>query len=176
MFGKYPNKSLMKDIVKSIKTGKLNANAAVEDGEYPFFTCDSVAKRIDKYAFDTEAILVSGNGSQIGHINYYKGKFNAYQRTYVLSDFDEKVDVKYILEYFKVFLKPYIVENSIGSAIPYITLPMLENFEVPVPNLEIQNKYAEMARQSDKSKFTYSNRNLSRCSEILCLKYKSTIQ
>ena len=142
----------MKNIVGSIKTGKLNANAADEDGKYPFFTCDSRPKRINKYAFDAEAILVSGNGSQIGHINYYNGKFNAYQRTYVLSDFDERIDVKFLLECFKVNLKPYIVENSIGSAIPYITLPMLGNFRIPVPSQSEQKRYADFAEQSDKSK------------------------
>ena len=76
-------KSLV-DICGVITTGKLNANAMVEDGKYPFFTCDANPFRIDEYAFDTEAILISGNGSQVGHINYYKGKFNAYQRTYVI--------------------------------------------------------------------------------------------
>ena len=62
--------------------GKLNANAMVENGEYVFFTCDATPFRIDTYAFDAEAILISGNGSQVGHINYYCGKFNAYQRIY----------------------------------------------------------------------------------------------
>ncbi len=57
------------DVVSTIKTGKLNANAMVEGGEYPFFTCDASPFKIDTYAFDTEAIIVSGNGSQVGHIN-----------------------------------------------------------------------------------------------------------
>ena len=165
LFGKYPQDSKMKDLVTEIRTGKLNANAEVTDGEYPFFTCDSKPKRIDKYAFDTEAILVSGNGSQIGHINYYNGKFNAYQRTYVLSGFSSRVNIKYLLEYFKVFLKPYIVDNSIGSAIPYITLPMLENFMISVPTLSIQDDFVSFVEQSDKSKFDArmtSNLNLSR--------------
>lgn len=70
-----------------IRTGKLNANAMKEYGEYPFFACDEKPYRIDKYAFDTSAILISGNGSQVGHLNIYDGKFNAYQRTYVLDDF-----------------------------------------------------------------------------------------
>lgn len=66
-----------------IRTGKLNANAKDDDGKYPFFTCDANPYRINEYAFDTSAILISGNGSQVGHINSYYGKFNAYQRTYV---------------------------------------------------------------------------------------------
>ena len=27
-----------------------------------------------------------GNGEHVGYVHYYKGKFNAYQRTYVLTD------------------------------------------------------------------------------------------
>ncbi|MCO5210694.1 MAG: restriction endonuclease subunit S, partial [Caldilinea sp.] len=99
------------DLTGSITTGKLNANAMVENGEYPFFTCDANPFRIDNYAFDTEAILVSGNGSQVGHINYYKGRFNAYQRTYVLSDF-ENIQVRYLLHYLQAFLRDYIIRIS----------------------------------------------------------------
>lgn len=74
--------------VCTIKTGKLNANAKKENGEYPFFTCDENPYKIDTYAFDTTAIIISGNGSKVGHVNKYSGKFNAYQRTYVLDGFN----------------------------------------------------------------------------------------
>mgnify|MGYP003462563953 CR=1 FL=1 len=90
-------KSLAK--IVSITTGKLNANAMIEDGEYAFFTCDAKPFRIDKYAFDGEAILISGNGSQVGHLNYYVGKFNAYQRTYVLMNFIDSILSKYLYHY-----------------------------------------------------------------------------
>ncbi|WXG59878.1 restriction endonuclease subunit S [Campylobacter concisus] len=75
------------EICKYIKTGKLDANAMEENGEFPFFTCAKKVYRINKYNFDLEALLISGNGANVGYIHYYKGKFNAYQRTYVLSDF-----------------------------------------------------------------------------------------
>lgn len=94
-----------------ISTGKLNANAMEEDGLYPFFTCAEMPYRINKYAFDTEAILISGNGSQVGHINHYFGKFNAYQRTYVLYKFSGSVVVQYLFHYFKAHLKSYILSN-----------------------------------------------------------------
>ena len=144
-------KDILSNIVLNIKTGKLNANAADDGGAYPFYTCDETPKKINDYAFDTEAILVSGNGSQIGHLFYYKGKFNAYQRTYVLSDFSDKIDVQFLFNYFKIFLKPYIMENCIGSAIPYITLPMLEKFVTPTPSKELQKKFVSIAEQADKS-------------------------
>lgn len=151
MFETISKKDKLSNVVFSIKTGKLNANAADDNGLYPFFTCDEVPKKINNYAFDTEAILVSGNGSQIGHLFYYNGKFNAYQRTYVLSNFSEIINVQFLFSYFNIFLKKYIMDNCIGSAIPYITLSMLENFIVPVPNLDVQEKFVSISEQADKS-------------------------
>ena len=100
------------ELCLSIKTGKLNANEKDEDGIYPFFTCDAEPYKINTFAFDCEAILVTGNGSQVGHINYYKGKFNAYQRTYVLSSFNKSVRIFFALHYFRAYLKEYILVNS----------------------------------------------------------------
>ena len=122
-----------------IKTGKLNANAMVEDGKYPFFTCDANPYRINEYAFDTSAILVSGNGSQVGHLNSYEGKFNAYQRTYVLDEFVD-VDKQFLYHYMGAYLRPYIIVNCKKGSVPYITLPMLQNFKVAVPPLEVQRE------------------------------------
>ena len=68
--------------IVELATGKLDANAAKENGEFPFFTCAREALRIDQYAFDQEAVLLAGNGDF--NIKHYVGKFNAYQRTYVL--------------------------------------------------------------------------------------------
>ena len=65
--------------------------AQVDNGIYPFFTCAEQPFKIDSFAFDTEALLISGNGANWGYINYYKGKFNAYQRTYVLDLFSENI-------------------------------------------------------------------------------------
>lgn len=94
----------LSSLVRYITTGKLNANAMIENGKYPFFTCNANPFRIDTFAFDTEAIIISGNGSQVGHVNYYNGKFNAYQRTYILSVF-LNINVKYLLHYLKTYLK-----------------------------------------------------------------------
>src|SRR6266545_2810784 len=70
------------DIVR-VCTGKLDANAAVEGGAYPFFTCSQTPSRIDTYSFDTSAVLLAGNGDF--NIKRYQGRFDAYQRTYVIE-------------------------------------------------------------------------------------------
>ena len=72
-----------------IKTGKLDVNAGSDDGQYPFFTCATTPYKINNYAFDNEAILVAGNGDL--NVKYYKGKFNAYQRTYVIQNKAPKI-------------------------------------------------------------------------------------
>lgn len=129
----------LSDVCKNITTGKLNANAMNKNGKYPFFTCDAKPFKIDEYAFDEEAIIISGNGSKVGHINYYKGKFNAYQRTYVLYNFKD-ILIKFLLHYLNGTLKEYIMLYCKKGSIPYITLPMLQNFMIPVPPLEVQNE------------------------------------
>ena len=126
--------------ITKITTGKLNANAMKSDGLYPFFTCSEKPYLIDNYAFDTEAILISGNGSQLGHINYFHGKFNAYQRTYVLYDFSKSISTSYLIHYLKGYLREYIWKNVKEGSVPYITLPMLQNFILPIPPLPIQQE------------------------------------
>lgn len=137
--------------VCDIITGKLNANAAVVNGKYMFFTCDSEPSHIDKYAFDTDAILISGNGSQVGHLHSYCGKFNAYQRTYVLDNFDRLVMKAYLYNYMNGYLRPYIMSNCRKGSVPYITLPMLQSFQIPIPHIAVQeeivrilNEYTEL--------------------------------
>ena len=76
----HADRAFLGDLV-NIKTGKLDANAAVEGGQYPFFTCSRDIFAIDTHAFDCEAILLAGNNA-VGDFNvkHYNGKFNAYQR------------------------------------------------------------------------------------------------
>ena len=132
----------------NIQTGKLNANEMSEDGIYPFFTCDAKPYKINKYAFDTSAILISGNGSQVGHLNMYDGKFNAYQRTYVLNNF-ELIEKKYLYFYMKAFLKDYIMINCKKGSVPYITLPMLQNFIIRIPSYKRQFNIVETLDKLD---------------------------
>ena len=114
-----------------ITTGKLDANAQVDNGIYPFFTCAEQPFKIDSFAFDTEALLISGNGANLGYINYYKGKFNAYQRTYVLDLFSE--NIQYIKWALKVLLPKRIAIEKSSSNTPYIVLSTLTDLRLPIP-------------------------------------------
>ena len=112
----------------NITTGKLDANAQCKNGKYRFYTCAAEYSYINTYAFDTEALLISGNGAHVGYIHYYKGKFNAYQRTYVLDNFKGNIFfIKYQLD---KFLKKHINKEKNAGNTPYIILSTLMNVKI----------------------------------------------
>ena len=133
-------------------TGKLDSNAMVENGRYPFFTCAKESYKIDSYAFDCEALLLAGNNAAgIYDVKHYKGKFNAYQRTYVLRLMNEKWS--YIL--FKRQLEDklrYLQSQSKGTNTRYLTLGILNELRFVVPPIAEQEQFATFVEQTDKSK------------------------
>ena len=126
----------------SITTGKLDANAMVDNGVYPFFTCAEQIYKIDTYSFDSEALLISGNGANVGYIHYYKGKFNAYQRTYVLSDF--QVNIIYVKYFLDKYLHNRIEQEKNTGNTPYILMSTLSEMKINIPKSEQQNKIIEI--------------------------------
>jgi type I restriction enzyme S subunit len=112
-----------------VVTGKKNANIAIENGKYKFFTCSQQIYLTDDYSFDGDAILVAGNGDF--NVKYYSGKFEAYQRTYVLIPYNKKLSgflftaIKYNLN--------NITSGSRGSVISFITKGHIENYKMPLP-------------------------------------------
>lgn len=101
----------------SIVTGKEDANFSTPDGQYPFFTCSNSVLRCDKADFEGNAILLSGNGDF--SVKHFRGKFNAYQRTYVLSPYEEK---HYAVTYLgtEMAIRGFKKQSS-GSIIKFIT-------------------------------------------------------
>lgn len=133
----------------SIRTGRKDVNEGNPEGEYPFFTCASEPTRSDTYSYDCEALLVAGNGV-IGKTHYFKGKFEAYQRTYILSDF-EIVDVSFLHQYILYWLMRDIEREKQHGAMPYIKLGLLQNFLVLLPCLSEQREIAHALNIADKA-------------------------
>ena len=131
-----------------VYTGKLDANAAEENGEYPFFTCAEQVSRINTFAFDTDAVLLAGNGS-FG-VKHYSGKFNAYQRTYVLES--KVVSIKFLYWLIRSSISK-ITSSERGSTIPYIRKGDITDISVLLPPLNeqtrIANKLDELLAQVD---------------------------
>lgn len=132
-------------------TGKLDSNAAVDNGEYPFFTCSKEVLRIDKYAFEQEALLLAGNNAAGKYdVKYYNGKFNAYQRTYVLG---LKEDWSYRLFQYQLEDKlEYLQQQSLGGLTKYLTLKILGELEFIIPPKDKQKEFELFVDKVDKSK------------------------
>lgn len=144
------DKSVVKrlgDLV-NIKTGKLDANASAENGEYPFFTCSITPLKINSYSYDCECVLVAGNGDL--NVKYYNGKFDAYQRTYIIESKDkEYLNTKYLYYFMSKYIE--ILRNqSIGGVIKYIKLGNLTDARIPVPSLKEQLKVVEILDKAKK--------------------------
>lgn len=127
----------LKNIAK-YPTGKLDSNAAVEGGQYPFFTCAQTAAAIDTFAYDGEYVLLGGNNANGNFpVFYYKGKFNAYQRTYLIQPTSDNVDTKYL--YYAVQLKlNQMRSNASGTATKFLTKPILDNINIEYRRIDEQ--------------------------------------
>lgn len=134
--------------VVSITTGKLNANEMVDGGQFDFYTSGVDVFKIDKAAFNGPAITVAGNGANVGCLHLADGKFNAYQRTYVLQDF--LACREYIYAAIEVKLPNVIKKYKRGSAIPYIVMDMLADLKIPLPCMEEQQKIGSFLAEIDK--------------------------
>lgn len=135
------------DLTK-IKTGKLDANASSEDGQYPFFTCSREPLKISTYSYDCECVLVAGNGDL--NVKYYNGKFDAYQRTYIIEDNDSG---KLFMPYLYYFMEGYIEElrkQAIGGVIKYIKLGNLTDALIELPSVDEQKAIVDILEKSKK--------------------------
>ena len=144
----YPTEKL-KHIV-CIRTGKLDSNAAVDDGDYPFFTCDPNTLRINNWAYDTEAVLLAGNNASGNYTaKYYKGKFNAYQRVYIIETVDTAcLNTRYLSYAMNQQLR-LLKTMSSGSTTKFLTLGMLHSLDIPLPGINVQNRIVEILSAYD---------------------------
>ena len=122
----------------SIRTGKLDANAANENGYYPFFTCAVEPLKINTFAYDCECVLIAGNGDL--NVKYYNGRFNAYQRTYIIESKDKSILLtRYLYRFYQLYIE-VLRKQSVGSTIKYIKLGNLTDSIIPLPSLSEQGE------------------------------------
>ena len=129
------------DLVR-IRTGKLDASAAVEGGAYPFFTCSKTPSKIATYSFDTSAVILAGNGDF--NLKSYSGKFDAYQRTYVIEPLGWELGFCFWLISAQI---KRITDKQRGSAIPYLRLGDIADPLVPFPPLAEQRRIVAKVEQ-----------------------------
>lgn len=130
-----------------IRTGKLDANASVPNGEYPFFTCAIEPLRIDRFSYDCECILIAGNGDL--NVKYFNGKFEAYQRTYIVESIDKSRLFPRFLFHFMCKYIEKLRRMSIGGVIKYIKLDYLTEVEIPHLDFDEQRRIADVLDRAE---------------------------
>ena len=151
------------DLTK-IRTGKLDANASSSNGEYPFFTCSKEPLCIDSYSYDCECVLVAGNGDL--NVKYYHGKFDAYQRTYIIED---NGSGQLYMPYLYYFMDSYVEELrklSIGGVIKYIKLGNLTDALIELPEINNQKAVVNILNKA-KCVLTYRQQQLQKLDELV---------
>ena len=131
----YPIKELA-----DVGTGSSNGNEAVDDGQYPFFIRSQSVKRKNNYEYNEEAIIIPGEGG-IGEIYHYiNGKYALHQRVYRIHFTKNVVDTKYAYHYFSANFKNFIMKKAVSATVKSIRKPMIQEFMLPVPPLEVQRE------------------------------------
>ena len=134
---KYVKTEMVGGFVK-IKTGKIDVNAGSKDGRYPFFSCAQEILKIDNYTYDCECVLVAGNGDL--NVKYYDGKFNAYQRTYIIESLNKKVISNKFLYYFYKYFIYELKIKAVGGVIKYLRMNNLTDLPLPIISYNEQNE------------------------------------
>lgn len=130
----------------NFKTGKLNSNASVENGAYPFFTCSSETFKTDTYSFDTEAVLLAGNNaSAIYPLKYYAGKFDVYQRTYVITSLNKNISIPHIYFQIKSELESFKGVSS-GTTTKFLTMELLNSLKIICPTEEVAVTFERLTK------------------------------
>lgn len=125
----------------TITTGKEDANHSTANGKYKFFTCSDDVSLCNDFKFEGKSILVAGNGNF--NVKYYDGKFNAYQRTYVVKN-DKIVGNLY---YTLLFNTELFKKKANGSIIKFITIDMLNKIDIPLFDNKINYLLNELLSQ-----------------------------
>ena len=130
-----------------ITTGKLDANAMKEDGKYDFYTSGIQKYKIDIFAFEGPAITIAGNGATVGYMHLVDGKFNAYQRTYVITGF--QADRQFLFFEIGNKLPKKISQEARTGNIPYIVMDMLTELQILIPKKSEQEKIGQYVQHLD---------------------------
>jgi type I restriction enzyme S subunit len=134
-------------LLVSLRTGKLDVNAGVEDGEFPFFTCSRDTYKIDVAAYSGKSVIVAGNGDL--NVKYYEGEFNAYQRTYILQAIDESVlNPTFLFHFMDKYLET-LRNDTQGSTIQYLKKAQFTEAPIALPSLVEQKRIVEIVTSMD---------------------------
>lgn len=138
-------------MLAEIGTGSSNTNEAVEDGQYTFFVRSQEPLKKNNYEYDETAIITAGDGVGVGKVfHYYEGKYALHQRAYRIHIVSSDVMPKFFFYYMKATFYDYISKAGFHSSVSSIRRPMLNEYPVPIPPIEAQERIVNILDRFDK--------------------------
>ena len=125
-----------------------------KEGIYPYYGASGIVDYVEDYIFDEDILLISEDGANLVMRSTpiafsVSGKVWVNNHAHVVK-FENFATQKYIEYYFEqIDLDEYIT----GSAQPKFNQAKLNGMLIPIPTIELQNKFAAFVQQIDKSKF-----------------------
>lgn len=127
--------------IADISTGSSNTNEAVDDGIYPFYVRSQEPLRKNDYEYDEAAIITAGDGVGVGKVfHFVEGKYALHQRAYRIHINTPAVLPRYYFHYMRSAFLPYIQKTMFQGSVASIRRPMLNQFPVPIPPVQVQER------------------------------------
>ncbi len=134
----------------TITTGGSDTQDKIDNGLYPFYVRSNIIERINKYSYDGEAILTSGDGVGVGKIfHYVNGKFDFHQRVYCICIYKNNINGKYIFYQFATNFFNRVMSMTAKSSVDSVRREMIADMEIPLPPLPEQTAIAEVLTDTD---------------------------
>ena len=115
------------------------------NGQYPVYGSGGIMRYADRYLYDKESILIPRKGS-LNNIFYQEGPFWTVDTMFWTEIDKAKVDPKFL--FYQLTLVD--LENlNVGSAVPSLTVPVINDIDITLPPLDEQKRIAGVLSSLD---------------------------
>lgn len=135
--------------VLTIKNGKNQKKVEKQDGKYPIYGSGGIMSYATDYICNEDSVIIGRKGN-INNPILVRTKFWNVDTAFGLEPNKDKLLVEY-LYYFCDFYN--FEKHNKAVTIPSLTKSDLLNIDIPIPDIELQNQFAEIVKQIDEQKF-----------------------
>ena len=150
----------LKDICENLDNQRIPVTSTNRtSGKYPYYGASGIVDYVNDYIFDEDLLLVSEDGAnliaRVTPIAFsITGKAWVNNHAHVLR-FKNKCTQIYVENFFEnLNINQYIT----GITQPKLNQERLNSIEIPIPDIESQEKYMVIKKLIDKQKFNYINK------------------
>lgn len=123
----------------------VHKNKQNPNGKYPVYNGgSSFTGYYDNYNRTGNKIVVSARGAYAGFVNKVYGCYWAGNSSYSIDIISPEVSWHFVYYYLKLKQTFMISKQQKGGGVPAISKKQMQDFEIPVPPIEVQSKIVEI--------------------------------